>query len=1311
MDISSLLSPQESPTATPPPAAKSHAKKTLKPRGSRSSNLNHSANTSTPHNLPQNAPLQSQALASSPPNGSPVPGHRLSVSSTPSADGGRAYRQPSTAGMDTLADLASMQHHQQTARANATGMRSAETLVATALPSLQNMTRSEATSRLRAGSFDVTMTDSPQLTPTPRIYFSKALSESDLQTITEAGNHILQNPFSSDSYTQLINLLHKGLLSHIRLQSSSKTSGDPHSYELLRDLQSAREAMSARFAIGEDLWADWIQDRILLATSFEDKLSIKELCEKAVNEEDTSSKIWLIYGQWMLSECHRLSSREERAGTARNGHLTPDEERVMAAELFGWQQVLSTWQRATQGTMWRINDSHQLWDQYTDLLLQDLQAMPQRPQPEAIARMQHWFMNRLQIPHATWDQTSQKLSTFMSTHDNANWEPTMVTANRIGAEAKHKYEMRDFKEINVLRASQKGDSEAEVQAFSEYIDYEMSLSRKKNSFSVELTKALYQRALLRFPARTQLWESYIMFLNEEIAHHAQQDLPMLSVLYKATRHCPWSGTLWAHYMLAAEIADVPFTDISDIKHKATSSGISELNEIDELLKVTTAWCNYLRRRAFKPGSTDEEIDVAEVGIRSAIEDVENVGRKKYGRDYPGDSEYRLEKIYIKYLSQARNWHTARETFRKLIPRKGHDYDFWLRFYVWEMITWSKLSYDSNADTGRFTRPAEATKALQQAMRRNDLDWPEKIVQTYLHHCEDHEDAPQLQSAHVDVWKQNQVIQERRAEGSLVQQQQQSQSFEASKSLVDGDETDVLGKRKRVDDVEEAPSKKTRPDEIPSIEPQIQEQSLPEPSLLKRDREHATVIVKNLPVDTTETRVRQYFRDCGKINSLKLLPEDERKSMTAFIEFESKEDVLTAQTKDMKTFDGNDIEVQVGSDTTLYVCNFPPAADEAWIRDKFDEHGEIVDIRFPSLKYNTHRRFAYVQFKLSSQAQSAAVLDGQTLDGDLKLVAKISNPALRQKRQGAMYEGREVFVMNIPSSANWRDLKQFFSQHGYVDSARIPKKFNGVSKGFGFVVYRDKEGAEKCLALDGSEWQGRTISVTPSTSDTSQRQNEIVASRSQQTTASPSADISALDEDANRATSPGPAADPSKKREIQSRTFALLNIPDTVNEARMRKLTEPHGKLIRLILRPDHQGAIIEYAEQASVGKASLALEGWEIHPGRKLKVGTLGDLKEQKAEKKYDKIPTGPKKNVTLPISSQVRRPGIGAGRRGGKGGLGLKKSGVGLDGDRAKSNGQKVEEERGNDEEEGGDGQGDRRKEQVKPKSNADFKALLLGG
>jgi hypothetical protein len=60
------------------------------------------------------------------------------------------------------------------------------------------------------------------------------------------------------------------------------------------------------------------------------------------------------------------------------------------------------------------------------------------------------------------------------------------------------------------------------------------------------------------------------------------------------------------------------------------------------------------------------------------------------------------------------------------------------------------------------------------------------------------------------------------------------------------------------------------------------------------------------------------------------------SVSAIIEFDSKEDAVTAQTRDQRIFDGRTIEVQITTGTTLFVTNFPPTADEAYIRNLFSE---------------------------------------------------------------------------------------------------------------------------------------------------------------------------------------------------------------------------------------------------------------------------------------------------------------------------------------------------------------------------------------
>lgn len=55
----------------------------------------------------------------------------------------------------------------------------------------------------------------------------------------------------------------------------------------------------------------------------------------------------------------------------------------------------------------------------------------------------------------------------------------------------------------------------------------------------------------------------------------------------------------------------------------------------------------------------------------------------------------------------------------------------------------------------------------------------------------------------------------------------------------------------------------------------------------------------------------------------------------------------------------------------------------------------------------------------------------------------------------MHEGREIHVSNVDFKANEEDLKELFSKYGTVEVARIPRKADGGSKGFGFVVFSSK----------------------------------------------------------------------------------------------------------------------------------------------------------------------------------------------------------------------------------------------------------------
>lgn len=116
---------------------------------------------------------------------------------------------------------------------------------------------------------------------------------------------------------------------------------------------------------------------------------------------------------------------------------------------------------------------------------------------------------------------------------------------------------------------------------------------------------------------------------------------------------------------------------------------------------------------------------------------------------------------------------------------------------------------------------------------------------------------------------------------------------------------------------------------------------------------------------------------------------------------------------------------------------------------------MVDIRFPSLKYNTHRRFCYVQFKSASQADQAIKLDGTGVGEKMKLVVKKSDPGHKEGRKGPIYEGRELYVSNVDWSATEEEVSEIFRKYGTVERVRIPRNVGGKSKGTAFVVFATK----------------------------------------------------------------------------------------------------------------------------------------------------------------------------------------------------------------------------------------------------------------
>lgn len=1093
-----------------------------------------------------------------------------------------------------------------------------------------------------------------EASPRPRSFATRALDEQHVDYLGQLDRSLTENPLDYYSHVSFVTILHQGLQNHL----ASVDPANARTYELLPLLQDAYKSMANKYPLGESLWEYRISDEKALARNIEERMNLLELYKLATQDEPFSAKLWVSYADYVgyLISCSWDQPPPDQWS---------DEERTIGRELFTPQLLLDIWQQGADKVKYDLGDGSLVWDRYLRFLQDDLEGERDRERgrvsQDKAVKIMTLFNERLSQPHATWSDTLSRYISFISSFNLGDPEEAMEKAIQQNTHIKQQYTNREDFEFRMLQAIQQGDRDAEYHALTRYLKWE---KKTIGIYSFPIVNALYERATVRFPVDSTLWEDHIEFLIWQ----QNRSVDLLNVLERATRHCPWSGALWSHRILTLEAEQKGFDEIESVKHNATETGLLEHTDLEELIKVQIAWCGYLRRRAFDdPKATEDDADIAEVGIRSALELVREIGMKKHGRDWPGDSKYRLERIHIKFWTQRGSLEEARHIWDSLVKAQEDSYDFWYRYYIWEMVVWANHAIRDKSNAGKhLSSPSRATAVLERAMQRlHTIDHPDPLIEMYVNHCEQHETVLKVRSAQV----------ERRRAELVVSIRRQKEATAAATSSEQNHVAEGSGKRKREDTNDDIfaakKSKQLELDEtsrppVASTEAAARQASeAPSEAVSvtqKRDREHTSIIVQRLPPNTTSTQIRKFFTDAGSVRNVTMKPEKD--SMVAVVEFETPEEADYAMTKEAKGFEGKDITIKRGESTTLYVTNYPPHADEAYLRNLFEPFGEIIGMRFPSLKFDTHRRFCYVQFANSDDAVAATRLDGTDVEG-LKIIAKISNPNVKKKRDGATAEGREVYVWKLNYRIRKAEIQEAFSKFGKIERVNIPTMKTGNNKGFGFIVYESKESADAAVAeMNGKDFWGMDLKVEIATDrpDTKPKVKSTI-----ENTGSPEA-LEATPGQAETTSDAG-----ATTGTVGERSIALLNVPDTVNDTRIKTLVEPYGYK-KITLMPQHGGAIVEFTSVEHAGKAEIALQGRDFE-GRKLRIGRVRDLMKQKGEWKASNSFVQP---------TRVNRPAAARGGARGRGKVGL--------GHRPAVPRSAIKESSG------------------EAKSNQDFRAMLLG-
>lgn len=424
----------------------------------------------------------------------------------------------------------------------------------------------------------------------------------------------------------------------------------------------------------------------------------------------------------------------------------------------------------------------------------------------------------------------------------------------------------------------------------------------------------------------------------------------------------------------------------------------------------------------------------------------------------------------------------------------------------------------------------------------------------------------------------------------------------------------------VEEVESFESKKRLLDDSTDATDIVQKRSN-----LKRtkEREITTVIVRNLPSKYNFYKVKKYFSQCGKVCYVEMQDDPDTQNKLARVEFETHDEALSALTRTYKRIGPNEITVDLLQDSTVWITNFPPFYDSKNLRDLFNQvGGTTLSVRLPSLKYDSNRRFAYIDMASPEQASNAIrKLHGYNVDG-FELVVKKSDPFQVSKRtDAATLERREVFIRNLDFSTDpSQKLQELFSKYGTIEKIVVPaqrdsEKEDGhkiLNKGIAFVHFSCPDSAKRALELNNYEIEGRPISVSLADRKAYLERQEVKNLL--------------LHGNQDHVVSIFPISDKTTKVQIETLITERAHI---------------ESEAIRSIyLVADHEGALIVLKDVPTAAKVSLAVNGI-LYDKKKLSCAGVEDIKRHSVGQDSKKISIEQQTSTRQKNLMHNERPGV----------------------------------------------------------------------
>ncbi|KAH9820103.1 hypothetical protein DFH28DRAFT_1052402 [Melampsora americana] len=919
----------------------------------------------------------------------------------------------------------------------------------------------------------------------------------------------------------------------------------------IEELAQARSLMSEYFPVRDDFFLEWIHDLIASQEDPYDPNSVEavlELYQQASSYAffPTIESARLQYVIGLYYHARGLEQPKGDLATLMEESINPSKteaDPVNGVETTGQSSLkdVITDDKVREVAIdvldkmgYHLVESSKIWNIWA---LYEFNTLEKDWGSDSIARFKLFLQSRLRVPHLESDHTFQLYSNFITKHENDNYEEEMVAVNELYSPARQQKQDREVHE------SQLKKSAYSPEAYIKYLAWETTT--KNTNFN--LVSTLFERAIHDHPNSVEIWGEYFRYLNKV----GQDPSWAISAARRAIRTTPWSGEIWEAAIRTFERNGQTAESVEELCERAINSKFLE-KDVEAIIAFSIGRADFHRRRldAYLAAGGADNVEQVDALMQATVKALNyGIDHVKKAPNQFGDPACRLEKYLTALLEHHGREDDAAKVWQKATKQYRESYSIWI------------AAADYEIRRGDLKRAREYYKKAANSK----LDYPEYLLQawiTFEHHYGSLEDLEYATTKTNNLMKGIAARRKRELEQqSALLQQSSGQSCPAEIATKEipqtSTEVDTDLKKRKAEVADDIPNggeeKRARFDSAPTRNVEGEE--------LKRDRENSTVLVGGLPSKVTESNIKQLFRDCGKIREV-VIHRIDADNTVATVEFQEKESVLPAQTKDKKQLLDVEVSVTLAWRSTLYVTNFPEDGNDEWIRSKFGEFGRIFDVRWPSKRFKSTRRFCYVQFTSPDSAQSALVLHNTEVAPSQKMSVFISDPLRKKARTDVGANDRELYITCLTKFVQESDLRKLFQPFGDIKGVRMILNEEGHSKGFAFVEFETEASAKAALSMNNVELKKRRIGVTISNS-----KGTSLVGKNKGKFQAESKLSSAVDQ--------------------RSRCVKVSKLPEGVQEAIVQQAFEPFGKVLKTITYPEKHEAVVEFANAQHAGTVFL----------------------------------------------------------------------------------------------------------------------------